>query len=155
VGRQHGLSDLLYSMTAKHQKQSTQVPMIGPWNGIPARILLLRLKINAALVHGYLQNLQLMYVHFRLHCGNPFIPIMQSGPVVGQIIEILARAGSAIVSLNIYQVASTQHNIFGMPTLGRRHDKISILILPAIVSSVYLLVMSFELMCLLHKVLPI
>lgn len=76
---------------------------------------------------------------------------MQSGIVVGQIIEILARAGSAIVNLDIYQVASTRHNIFGMPTLGRRHDEISILILPAIVSDVHFLVMSFELMRLLHK----
>jgi hypothetical protein len=83
------------------------VPMIGPWNGILACILSLHLKINAALVHGYSQSLQLMYVHFRLHCADPFIPIMQSGIVVGQIIEILAMAGSAIVSLNIYQVAST------------------------------------------------
>ena len=92
-----------------------------------------------------------MYVHFQLHCADPFIPIMQSGIVVGQIIEILARAGSAIVSLNIYQVASTRHNIFGMPTLGRCHDKISILILPAIVSAVHFLVVSFELMCVLYK----
>ena len=125
--------------------------MISPWNGIPARIPSLRLKINAALVHGYSRNLQLMYVHFRLHCADPFIPIMQSGIVVGQIIEILARAGSAIVNLDIYQVASTRHKIFGMPTLGRRHDEISILILPAIVSDVHFLVMSFELMRLLHK----
>jgi hypothetical protein len=80
---------------------------------------------------------------------------MQGGTVVGQIIEILARAGSAIVSLDIYQVASTRHNIFGMPTLGRRHDEISILILPAIVSSVHLLVVSCELKCLSHKGHPV
>jgi hypothetical protein len=71
---------------------------------------------------------------------------MQGGTVVGQIMEILAKAGFAIVSLDIYQVASTRHNIFGMPTLGHRHDEISILVLPAIVSSVHLLVMSFDLM---------
>jgi hypothetical protein len=38
-----------------------------------------------------------------------------------------------------------------MPTLGRHHDEILILILPAIVSAVNFLVVSFELMCVLHK----
>ena len=79
----------------------------------------------------------------------------QGGAVVGQIIEILARVGSTIVSLNIYQVASTQHNIFGMSTLGCHHDEISILILPVIVSSIHLLVMSFQLMCLSHEGHPV
>jgi hypothetical protein len=99
-------------------------------------MLSLHPKINAALVHGCLRNLQLMYVHFKSHDAGIFIQILQGGTAVGQIIEILSSDGSAIVSLDIYQVASTRHDIFGMPTLARRHDETSILILPAIVSSV-------------------
>jgi len=76
-----------------------------------------------------------MYVHFWSHHAGLFISISQGGTVVGQIIEILSRVDSAIVSLDIYQVASTRHDIFGMPTLARRHDETSILILPATVRS--------------------
>ena len=83
------------------------------------------------------------------------IAIMQGKTVVGQIIEILARARSAIVSLDIYQVASTRHEIFGMPTLSCRYDKTSILILPAIVSSIRLFALSFQLMYLLREGHPV
>ena len=56
---------------------------------------------------------------------------------------------------NIYQVASMQHKIFGMPTLSCCYDETSILILPTIVSFIFFFTLSFKLMYLSHKGHPV
>ena len=58
---------------------------------------------------------------------------MQS--VTGRIVEILAESGGkrAVIVLDIFEVRSTRHEIFGMPMLARRHEETIYAVIPSTV----------------------
>ena len=58
---------------------------------------------------------------------------MQS--VTGRIVEILAESGGkrAVIVLDIFEVCSTRHEIFGMPMLARCHHEEIYAIIPSTV----------------------
>ena len=47
--------------------------------------------------------------------------------ITGRIVEILAHSAGnrAVVIIDIFQVLSARHDIFGMPMLARRNDEIT------------------------------
>jgi len=55
--------------------------------------------------------------------------------MTGRIVEILADISGkrAMVVIDIFQVLSTRHNVFGMPMLARRNDEITYVVIPSMV----------------------
>ena len=50
--------------------------------------------------------------------------------------EILAESAGkrAVVVLDIFQILSDRHEVFGMPMLGRRHEEAVYIVVPSTVS---------------------
>ena len=69
---------------------------------------------------------------------------MQS--VTGHIVEILAESGGkrAVIVLDIFEVRSIRHEIFGMPMLARRHHEEIYAVIP---STVCIFIMVSYLIC--------
>jgi hypothetical protein len=56
--------------------------------------------------------------------------------VTGRIIEILADGATgnrAIIVLDVFQVLTSRHEVFGMPMLARRHGETTYIIIPSTV----------------------
>jgi len=68
--------------------------------------------------------------------------------VTGRIVEILAESEGkrAVVVLDIFEVRSTRHEIFGMPMLAQRHEETIYAVIPSTVCispwSLYLIIRS-------------
>ncbi len=71
---------------------------------------------------------------FYVHCLK-YILYLQNKLITGRIVEILADEASkcAVIAIDIFQVLSSRHDIFGMPMLARRHDETSRIIIPSTV----------------------
>ncbi|KAJ3517709.1 hypothetical protein NLJ89_g342 [Agrocybe chaxingu] len=60
-------------------------------------------------------------------------PLTPSELITGRIVEILANTTSdrAVVILDVFQVLSTRHQIFGMPMLARRQEETTYVVIPS------------------------
>lgn len=63
---------------------------------------------------------------------------LKSELITGRIDAILQNdSGNAVIILDVFQVADSRHEIFGMPVLARRHSETSFIIIPTAVSIFY------------------
>ena len=55
--------------------------------------------------------------------------------ITGRIVELLASTTShrAVIVLDLFQVSTTCHEVFGMPMLTRRHGEPTYIIIPSTV----------------------
>ena len=54
--------------------------------------------------------------------------------ITGRIVELLASTSHrAIIVLDLFQVSTTRHEVFGMPMLARRHGEPMYIIIPSTV----------------------
>ena len=58
---------------------------------------------------------------------NFFFCYKSTETITGRIVEILTNPAEsrAVVVIDVFQVLSTRHNIFGMPMLARRNSEIT------------------------------
>jgi hypothetical protein len=71
------------------------------------------------------------------NCNNHLLLLCfkGGGVITGQIVEILAdiTGKRAVVVLDVFEVLSTRHEVFGMPMLARQHNETTYLVIPSTV----------------------
>lgn len=71
------------------------------------------------------------------------IPSQAGQSVTGRVLEILAESGGkrAVVVLDVFQILSNRHPLFGMPMLARRNEEAVYVVIPSTVSGQSLLLL--------------